>query len=814
MSLIKILPEYIENFTLTLHPEIRYVSSSVDGSTGSMPLSPRPSSYFKNLVETSQQGNNAYDADNSNISGFNEGDYSALVDLNSLSLTALSASNAGTSADISQGMTSYIELVNSSSQIARNTKRFQILRFDPPFTLSKNTTVKNVIRNVLMPFYAPRYDGCQFSYTNYNTLNFFTSSLVPSNSAIIYPNLTKSLGDPAPYSPTGSFTFDFYINPRYENEKGEEFNAGTIIHLSSSFAVSLVSGTLKDENDLVEGYRILLQLSHSADTKPSSVDLSIANNKRSYPNDLIFLSDDNSLRKNNWHHVSIRWGTNTTNDGSGSINIDDKSYDFNIPSSSILPPAHVSSSALILGNYFNGDGDESRFFNATAGLNEGVFPSIDFGGSSNIDPTSFDFTHPLNAEIHDVKIYNKFLTYDEVIENGKKGRPTTDNLMFYVPPFFVKETPPREAIITPFQKETRATNYPFNTTFSFGVGGFLMNLENHVREFSQGYYPRLFNLTASTIDNTVENISANEYVYATSSIRKRNLTILPNDNGLFSPDFELLRSGTTDMSLFKNVNGSLNLSIVSINEMVTTASAYSGLSTVSQTSLSDALSNNASSLPDDTDMNTLVNQIAGVTPEDMTGSAGDTILTIYQRTRDPSSNEVTLFDISNLYYGNRIQSETFYLTDPDLTGSGGKIKMTLRDNGAGGLYRANAATKHPKWSNVGTVLYNEGLSVVKFPALSYFGQDKFETRFKGEQNTHILTVNIPASIGMFTSSSNPSYMLVSASLNSNEGDGRFVYITGMNLHDDNLNVIMRTGLSQPIKKRPTEDILYRMKIDF
>jgi len=36
----------------------------------------------------------------------------------------------------------------------------------------------------------------------------------------------------------------------------------------------------------------------------------------------------------------------------------------------------------------------------------------------------------------------------------------------------------------------------------------------------------------------------------------------------------------------------------------------------------------------------------------------------------------------------------------------------------------------------------------------------------------------------------------------------------MNLHDDNLNVIMRTGLSQPIKKRPLEDILYRFKIDF
>lgn len=812
MALIKILPEYLENFTLTLHPEVRYVSSSLVGSAGSMPLSSRPSSYFKNIIEPSQQGNNVFDADNSNVSGFNEGDYSTQIDLTDLSLKALSASNASTTADISQGLETYLELVNSSSEISRNSKRLEIVRFDPPFTFEKNTTVKNVIRNVLMPYYASCYDVCQFAYTNYNTLNFFTSSLVPSDSAIIYPNLTRSVGDPAPYSPTGSFSFDFYINPRYENEKGEEFKAGTILHLSSSFAISLVSGTLRDGDDSVDGYRIMLQLSHSADTEPSTVDLSTKNNKRSYPNDLIFLSDDNSLRKNNWHHVSIRWGTNTVNDGSGSIHIDEDTYSFNVPSASILPPAHLSSSALVLGNYFNGFGDTARFFNSTAGTNEGVFPTIDFGVNS--DPVSFDFSHPLNAEIHDVKIYNKYLTSDEISENSSKGRPTTEDLMFYVPPFFVKETPQRDAIITPFQTEIRSSSYPFNTTFSFGVGGFLMNLENHVRDFSRGYYPRLFNLTASTIDNTVSNISANDYVYATGSIRKRNLTILPCDNGLFAPDFELLRSGSADMSLFKNVNGSLNLSVVSVNEMVTTASAYKGLQTVSQASINSAQSNDVSTLADDTDINTLVNQIAGVTPEDMTGSAGGTILTIYQRTRDPSSNEVTLFDISNLYYGNRIQPESFYVTDLDLSGSGGKIKMILRDNGRGGLYRADAKTKHPKWSNVGTILYNEGLSVIKFPALSYFGQDKFETRFKGEQNTHILTVNVPASVGLFTSSSNPSYKLVSASLNANEGDGRFVYITGLNLHDDNLNVIMRMGLSQPVKKRAADDALFRFKIDF
>ena len=65
MSLIKILPEYLENFTLTLHPEVRYVSSSLAGGmalpTGSMPLSPRPSKFIKMTVNTAIVGQPSFD---------------------------------------------------------------------------------------------------------------------------------------------------------------------------------------------------------------------------------------------------------------------------------------------------------------------------------------------------------------------------------------------------------------------------------------------------------------------------------------------------------------------------------------------------------------------------------------------------------------------------------------------------------------------------------------------------------------------------------------------------------------------------------
>src|SRR5260221_11739204 len=48
-------------------------------------------------------------------------------------------------------------------------------------------------------------------------------------------------------------------------------------------------------------------------------------------------------------------------------------------------------------------------------------------------------------------------------------------------------------------------------------------------------------------------------------------------------------------------------------------------------------------------------------------------LTIFQRTRDPSSNQVTFFDISNLFYGNRIMPGSFTMTDASLSGSGGAV---------------------------------------------------------------------------------------------------------------------------------------------
>jgi len=941
MSLIKILPEYLETFTLKLHPRRRFVSSSVEGVSqvsgsdvsGKIKLVARPSTSVKSVVRMTTGSDGA----GFGSSRFDIGDYYPSVILENVNrdyLTNLRDSSWDGSGSYYTNLHAYLEGVTSTTGSHRNSKEFEITRFDAPFSLSRENSAKNIIKNILMPNYRKRYVGCDFTYTNYNSINFFTSSDVPSGSALIYPNFSGATpgvragpagapifdpgyGDPKarPYTPPGAFTFQFYINPRYTTDDpihliegdnspttGSIFRAGTIMHLSSTFAVSLVTGSGVDESGYPDGYRIMLQLSHSADIRPSDVDLTIENNDRrgSAPGDLIFLSDDNSLSRNHWHHVSIRWGTSNQNKGSGSFYVDGLNKGrFVIHSSTIAPPEPYSSSpsggdpgvtwgsdGLVIGNFFEGE-HVGQLFNAPATGSEGCARKVfenpaDNPYTSSIDPY-VEFSHPLNAEIHEVQIWKRSITNDDVNTSMKTGIEKIEfpwdtskfippenhsDLCFYLPPFFVKESNPRKVTASPFlfsegangfssaqrgpippsfdaqevgtfsSTTTAQTDTPFHLTASLAVGGHIVSLENYVRDFVTGYYPRLFHLTATIIDtegfkshpsnyikldSDGKKWSANRYfysqLYGTGSgkggeIAKRNLTILPNDNGKFKPNFNLLATGSgyglaNDAdSIFKTSTRAMDMSIVSLNEMM----------------LTGALTSPALAGDFDIEDSKFMWDVCGASP-----ASGSTIelphlcnigrnyidyFYVYNQIRDPSSNQLTFFNIPNLYYGERILPETFMVSDPAMTGSGGKVKITLKDNGRGGLYRADCTGSHPTWANVGNIFYDEGLAVIKSPNLPLFATGAFETTFQGEQSTHVLTINIPCEAGLFTSSSNPSFKVISASLDPNEYDPDFVYITGFNLHDDNLNVIGRANLAQPLIKRSSDEFLFKFKMDF
>jgi hypothetical protein len=818
MSIIRIEEDNIERYTLLANPRYSFASSS-SGLTGSLPLFADGSATLKDVYPSA--GLYVEANSGSTPSAQNDADVESLRSAVKLAMT-------GTGGDAA--VQQYMNLVNSLQGSTKFSKSQKVIRFEPTVNLNPNFLRKKAVRQSLFPYYRYVYNTAQWSYTNYHTLNFVTGGNLPEQSVIMYPagTGTYALENQNAYAPSSSFTFDFYINPRYTQEYvGQPISPGTIFHMSSCYALSVVTGTSRGLDGKVDGFRLLLQLSQSAEIPPRNCVISSntvsAVNSSADPG-FLFVSNDNSLKLNNWHHVGVRWGGQTVNGGTGSFVIDGlEQGTFVITSQSCMQanaPELVDLSdpdALFLGNFYEGTNRDTStiasFFNSTAATREGFTP---FGGIIDYenDPVSYSFTHPLNAEIHDVKIFQTYRNDQQLLTSSMKGYPLvlgenpltgSQDIIFYVPPLFTPNTLPRSVLQTPFQYlDNTVTDDPFNVAMSFGVGGHDLNLENFVKDFVRNTHPRLLNLTASEITVTTNTPqTANYFLYESGSQRKRNITALPCDNGRFKPDYSiLLQSGSTDK--YVNDFGIVDLSTIGLQNMVSTGSllSFANMYAVDRSDVTGSYMSGALIVP--------ILENATIEP----GVGAGQYLTILQRTGDASSNEVVFFDVSNMFYGDRIKPGSVNLTDLSVTGSAGRVSIKLKDDGYGNLYRADSLTPHAKWASVGNVLYEEGILVVKSPNIPMFGADSWEVSFEGERNIHVYEVNVPAPKGLVNSSTNPTFQPMLPSDYPSETASSFVYVTGIQLHDENLNVVGRANLAQPVIKRDGDRIVFRLRMDY
>jgi len=832
MAIIPITKDHIDTVTLELHPKRMFSSSSQTGITGSVYVYANRSPFNRQRIESSPFS--AYSVDSESTDSdllLNEIAYKA----NSYekTLDALVSGNPplySGPVDRSFAYEKYLSKVNSQKQSPELNKFMEIWRFKPSFSFTSNTLRKNVTKDILFDYYSGRYSNLNWAYTNYNCLTFFTASDIPSNSCLLYPApMEGSLTNQ--YVCTSSFSFSFWINPRRTTTVDQaEYRAGTILHSSSSFAVSIVSGSEKDDHGNPEAFRVLLQLSHSADTPPSTVDLSIPNNSRVFPENYIFLSEDNSLKLNSWHQVTISWDQNH-NYGTGSMWIDndlDSEIKMNLTTGSLNDSHLEEFIPLIVGNYYDAPNNNMlvpemrRFFNAGAASAEGI-PDKGASAGNIADPNSL--SHKPNADAHEIRIYSKYLTPDERAHNAFSGPSNFNDLVFYLPPFYTKESPYRTILTTPYFTKMTASAEPFNVDLSFGVGGHDLNIENFTRDFANKIYPRHYCLTSSitTVDTlwaTANQINWDRGDYR-SYFRNRQLFLLPCDNGRFEPNFQLLASGTivnrpqfrtgTPTDQFIDDKGYLDLSLISLRNLVATSSVedlkiYSDPN-AEESDIAIALT---AALPGkELDSDTFDWKDGGdIDPADAYE------LTVVQRTQDNSSNEVYFFDASNLFYGNKIVPGTFVIEDTALTGSSNAIGIKIKDDGMGNLFRADCRSPQAKWNSVGNILYEEGIAVIKTPNIPLFGQDQFEINFKGEHNVHTYEVNVILSPNLFTSSSNPTFLGGKSDDYSNTTDGHFVAFNSILLHDNNLNVITRSNMARPLIKKIGEKYLIRVKIDY
>lgn len=786
MSFIKLQPENFDTFSLTLRPRTEFVSSS-SGITGSVRLIERPSTFLKEEIAAGAE----------RITEFSEG----ASTLDFVETIRNSMITRPTERDYATRV--YLNLVNALSVSRKNDIVIPVERITQSIDFDRNSFTKSTIKNVLMPQYHSVYTDCQYSYKNYHTINFFTASTVPSDSAIMYPNV----GDA--YTLLDGFTFDFYINPRYLADAGTEFNAGSILHMSSSFCLSLLTGSHKNADSQTDQFRLAVAFKHSANIPLSAIDVNTANGSRSYPQDLIYISDDNMLKHNHWHHVTVRWAANSNN-RTGSFQVDNITSSFYYPSGTVTDA--VIPQVLFMGNQYVGADDTRKFFNSTTAYNLGL-TTLDPGIS---DPTLFTLNSPLNAEIHDVKIYKRYITTQEVFKNAGTSPGLTDpGLSFYVPPFFTNSSIKEQFTLQTPTSPHKVTPYtPYNKNVATQAQVFYPNVQNFLVDLKNPdvAQPRLYGLEPVIVATAGEPTAA-DHLFVQPQYAKRVYTVLPNDNGKFIPNYDFILTASsiplyqpyknrytedkTEISLESVDNdiapGSLGIQTVEVGvgrSYFMSPTSYLFLNTRKQ---NDALNEG--------NLTTLLS----FSGSDHTGSNA--------RFADRSSNLSTIYQISNLYYGNQIFPESFTISSTALTGSGGKVNITLKDNGFGGLYRADAVTPPPTWATVGNLFYDEGLAIIKTPHLYYFGKDNFSVSFNGSQNIHTYTIDAICPAGEINSSSNPSYLSFPPTNEQNETADNFVYITGINIHDDNFNVIMRANLAQPVLKRPDEEFLFRIKYD-
>ena len=742
----------------------------------------------------------------------------SLVDLAGLTTPRLRIQGFGGGAgdNLTSVFDGYMKKVNSSSQAARQSKYVEVLRFTPTNTFTSDTVRKSIYRKVLLPQYQTENPDIGFNFTNYQCFNFVSSSAFPSASCLMYPEPLDQ------YAVMSGFTFSFNINANRDagnnhrayppgNGVAWDYPAGCVLFRSSSYAVSIITGSHKTKSGNPKAFRVLLQLTGAVDTDPSTVSLS------ALP-DNTFVSSDNVLKKNHWHNVAISWGKDH-NSGTGSFYIDgvkDEGADFTLGTADINLNSTGSHQALMVGARYSGKNDGSAptysgFFNANVS-SEGVWA----GGptDSQYEPSGSQVVNRLNAEVNDIRVHSNVISADEVMTGSREGLVELPRgLVFYAPGFFVKESPNRKSYLTPFQQETTGTQEPYNVKLNFGVNGRDINVQNFVRDFAQKENPRLWYLTSSAITVSTETYDANAFIYEMGSNRDmhraRNMFVLPCDNGKFGPGWKLLASGTVEltpksdspMSMFVTDQGDLNYSVVSLNNMISTSSILEGLVQIN----SDGT--------DNTSNTGLLSQINGASPESAAVDPGSGY-TILQRTRDNSSNVVVFFDSSNLFYGNAIEKHSVVLSSTELSGTGGALSMKLKDNGAGGMYRADAGSKHASFSRVGDLLYQEGLIGIHHPCIPFFGKNNFNISFKGDQNVHVFEVNVPALAGMLNSSSNPGFVAGSKDDYASSYEGYAVGISSILFHDENFNVIARTNLAQPILKTEFDKYMFRVKFDF
>lgn len=696
---------------------------------------------------------------------------------------------------------------------------------------------KEIIRNILDPAYQVGRPGHGWGYGNFNCINFFktNTSDIP---AIVYASPSNK------YLPTGSLQIDFRI-------KVHRFptSAGTVMHLPGGFAVSVVTGSETDLSGRHPFYKLALQLGTDAtgSSLPDNIDLSIANESRGTSQ---IYQSTSILTSSYWHDCSIRFSENENN-ATGSFVVDGQVAGTFEPTGSFAVSSGLSQlgSFLHLGAFYTGSESVTTF--------------------SGLASQRYGYVSPLDAEIHEVKISNNYRSIKDI--RSKLTLPVTSSrdLLFHLPVLYSPDSPEAQyyafsgdvGVSSETDTATQSTNLteffemfpvftnnrrmdsPFNTNHS-NIGGICTMLpKGFLKDFASkdgehagtyGPYPYLHAMVDFTngAPFDITTFSSQHEMSQSLSLfdeqQRNDLLIMPCDDGEFKRTYDVYQ----DSQLTGSVVLANRPDIVSLTDLGTFESVFDSRLIFVDEGWTYHESENMeppSLFPTLEEMSTPIQSLPKAKDSPTTLPA--------QRFFDPagygligasekSSNMIVVFSIPTLFYGNKLRPGTIKLYS-DMYRGGGSISggifnighdrrmlVNLCDDKYGNIIRCDTSGSLATSNFVGSVYYEDGIIALKSPHLFNFGRHNFTLEFEGVQNTHILELLVPVPRNTFNSSSNPNYSTFKPFADANEEAESFMYLSTLNFHDSNLNVVAKARMAQPVIKRLDDKYLFRVKFDF
>lgn len=443
------------------------------------------------------------------------------------------------------------------------------------------------------------------------------------------------------------------------------------------------------------------------------------------------------------------------------------------------------------------------------------------------------FRHPFKGEIHNFCIRRNYLTDSQIISTSGSivsGSNGYDGIAFLIGPYYQPSSSYRSIVsgtqggipFTPFVYTSGITVDPYNVGLFGSTGGMYVNLENYCADIISGEIPRFHSMSVPVSPyspTTYAGQTAQQILKSDKAVLKRNSLITACTDDSFLPDYNLIKDkrsiGRNVDDLGHQIDGYINLSNIYASSSFI-VNITPGVDDLASTSMYDTLIGPNWSYPTASLGVGTLGAISTYTGISQSMQRYMIPTSLYNRTRDESSSAIVSFNVSSIYYGQRIRPGTFQLIDPSwiVYSNDSKESYIIRDDGHGGLYRVTSGDIGVTWASIGTIFYEEGVILLKDPLLYRFGENGFSMSFSGERGVYVMKIDAVAPGGELNVSRNPTYKKLKPSDYVNDPDDSFVYITGVNFHDDNLNIVLKAQFAQPIVKRQGDRFVIRTKIDW